>query len=102
MLIAMVIIFGTSWFPINFINLLHDCIDLGTWYFAGGFFKSPFKSPLSGLQCHVGKSPKKGQKKTGLETFAEGAGKQLRKVNWWVAGVMTPNSNEAIEFSYCI
>ena len=29
MLIAMVVIFGTSWFPINLINLLHDCIGLG-------------------------------------------------------------------------
>ena len=29
MLIAMVVIFGTSWFPINLINLLGDCMDLG-------------------------------------------------------------------------
>ena len=28
MLIAMVVIFGTSWFPINLINLLADCMDL--------------------------------------------------------------------------
>ena len=30
MLIAMVIIFGTSWFPINLINLVADSVDLGT------------------------------------------------------------------------
>ena len=29
MLIAMVIIFGTSWFPINLINLVADSVDLG-------------------------------------------------------------------------
>ena len=29
MLIAMVVIFGTCWFPINLINLLADCMDLG-------------------------------------------------------------------------
>ena len=29
MLIAMVVIFGTSWFPINLINLFADCMDLG-------------------------------------------------------------------------
>merc|ERR550532_2715444 len=41
MLIAMVIIFGTSWFPINLINLLHDCIDLGCWsYYYVTFFLS--------------------------------------------------------------
>lgn len=31
MLIAMVVIFGTSWFPINLINLFADCMDLGCW-----------------------------------------------------------------------
>jgi len=31
MLIAMVGIFGTSWFPINLINLFADCMDLGCW-----------------------------------------------------------------------
>jgi len=31
MLIAMVVIFGTSWFPINLINLFSDCMDLGCW-----------------------------------------------------------------------
>ena len=29
MLIAMVVIFGVSWFPINLINLLADTMDLG-------------------------------------------------------------------------
>ena len=29
MLIAMVVIFGTSWFPINLINLAADTVDLG-------------------------------------------------------------------------
>ena len=29
MLIAMVVIFGTCWFPINLINLAADTIDLG-------------------------------------------------------------------------
>ena len=29
MLIAMVFIFGTSWFPINLINLVADSVDLG-------------------------------------------------------------------------
>ena len=29
MLIAMVVIFGTCWFPINLINLLADCMELG-------------------------------------------------------------------------
>ena len=28
MLIAMVVIFGVSWFPINLINLMSDCMDL--------------------------------------------------------------------------
>ena len=58
--------------------------------------------PFLDSSVMLGKVLKKDKKKTGLETFAEGAGKQLRKVNWWVAGFMTPNSNEAIEFSYCI
>jgi len=31
MLIAMVIIFAISWFPINLINLLADCIELDCW-----------------------------------------------------------------------
>ena len=30
MLIAMVVIFGTSWFPINLINLVGDLINLGS------------------------------------------------------------------------
>ena len=29
MLVAMVVIFGTSWFPINLINLVADSVDLG-------------------------------------------------------------------------
>jgi len=39
MLIAMVVIFGTCWFPINLINLLADCMDLGCWsYYYVTFF----------------------------------------------------------------
>ena len=30
MLISMVVIFGTSWFPINLINLVADTVDLST------------------------------------------------------------------------
>ena len=32
MLIGMVVIFGTCWFPINLINLLGDCLELGNLY----------------------------------------------------------------------
>jgi len=39
MLIGMVVIFGTCWFPINLINLLSDCLDLGCWsYYYVTFF----------------------------------------------------------------
>ncbi|XP_023345656.1 neuropeptide F receptor, partial [Eurytemora carolleeae] len=44
MLIAMVIIFGTSWFPINLINLVGDLVNLECWeYYYFTFFI-----------CHVG------------------------------------------------